>query len=71
MSVRDARQVLSKLLNIDPNAVAVVNGRTVDDDATINQDVTMLSFVKPASIISFSSSLPTKENLGAGNSAGP
>jgi len=51
MRLRDAREVLSRLMNIDPSAVAVVNGTPIVDDQTvIGDDVHVLHFVKPSSI---------------------
>lgn len=50
MTVRDARRVLEKLVNIDPTAVAVINGQPVDETQRISENVTMLAFVKPSSL---------------------
>ena len=50
MRVHDARQTLAGLLNVDPQAVAVINGQVVAEDETIANDVAMLSFVKPSAI---------------------
>jgi hypothetical protein len=51
MRIRQARQVLQRLLNIDPSAVAVINGTPItDEDQIIGADVAMLHFVKPSSI---------------------
>lgn len=50
LSVRQARESLTRLMNIDETAVAVINGSPVEEDTMINEDVTLLSFVKPASI---------------------
>lgn len=51
MQIREAREVLRRLLNIDPSAVAVVNGTPiVDEDQVIDERVAMLHFVKPSSI---------------------
>ena len=50
MLVREARQILQNLINIDPGAVPVINGTPVTEDQTISGNVTMLSFVKPSSI---------------------
>jgi hypothetical protein len=50
MTVRDARRTLQKLLNIDPTAVAVINGSPVDENQQISSAVTMLSFVKPSAM---------------------
>jgi hypothetical protein len=51
MRIRDARQVLGRLLNIDGSAVCVINGNPmVDEDAVIGEDVQVLHFVKPSSI---------------------
>jgi hypothetical protein len=50
LTVGQARESLTRLMNIDETAVAVVNGAPVEDDTMIDQRVTLLSFVKPASI---------------------
>ena len=50
LRVRDARQTLTQLLNIDPQAVAVINGRIVGEDEVIGADVSLLSFVKPSAV---------------------
>ena len=50
LRVRDARQTLARLLNIDPQAVAVINGRVVAEDEVIGDEVTLLSFVKPSAV---------------------
>lgn len=51
MRVREARQVLQRLLNIDPSAVAVINGTPVmDPEQIIGDDVRMIHFVKPSSV---------------------
>lgn len=50
LSVRQARESLTRLMNIDETAVAVINGAPVEEDTMIDQRVTLLSFVKPASI---------------------
>lgn len=50
LRIRDARQTLSNLMNIDPQAVAVIDGRIVDEDTVIRDDVSMLSFVKPSAV---------------------
>jgi hypothetical protein len=50
MSVGAARRVLAPLINIDPAAVAVINGQIVDDDTVLEGDLGMLSFVKPSSL---------------------
>jgi hypothetical protein len=50
MTVRDARQALQRLINIDPAAVAVINGAPVDENEHIVAGVTMLSFVKPSAM---------------------
>ena len=42
--------MLAPLINIDATAVAVINGRTVDEETTVNGQVGMLSFVKPSSL---------------------
>ena len=50
MSIRQARESLSRLMNIDESAVAVINGAPVEEDTMIDQQVSLVSFVKPASI---------------------
>ena len=50
MSVAAARRILGPLINIDDEAVAVVNGTPVEEDTIISEQITMLSFVKPSSI---------------------
>jgi hypothetical protein len=50
MTVGDARRALQRLINIDPGAVAVINGAPVDENQRITADVTMLSFVKPSAM---------------------
>jgi len=50
MLIRDARQVLQHLINIDDSAVAVINATPVDEDQRIAEGVTMLSFVKPSAM---------------------
>ena len=50
LRVREARQTLAGLLNIDPQAVAVVNGQIVDENTVISDAVKMLSFVKPSAV---------------------
>jgi hypothetical protein len=50
MPLGDARVILNQLLNIDPEAVAVINGQIVADDHIIGEDVELLNFVKKSSI---------------------
>jgi hypothetical protein len=50
MSVRQARRVLAPLINIDATAVAVINGRAVDEETMLDGQIGMLSFVKPSSL---------------------
>jgi hypothetical protein len=50
LHIRDARQTLARLLNIDPASVPVINGRVVDEDTIIGEDIAMLSFVKPSAL---------------------
>jgi hypothetical protein len=50
LTVRAARRLLASHLNIDPAAVAVINGQTVDDDTVLSTEQGMLSFVKPSSL---------------------
>jgi hypothetical protein len=47
MSVRDARSELQDRMNIDPDAVAVIDGVEVDEDAVL-QERQVLNFVKRA-----------------------
>jgi hypothetical protein len=47
MKVKQARKELANKMNIDPTAVAVVDGVEVDDD-TILTEGNCLTFVKPA-----------------------
>lgn len=50
LRVHEARETLISLMNIDPEAVAVIDGEVVDEDTVIHADVTMLSFVKPSAV---------------------
>lgn len=50
MTVREARQALQRLINIDESAIAVINGAPVDENLRIAANVTMLSFVKPSAM---------------------
>ena len=50
MTVRAARRVLGPMINIDPSAVAVINGQIVDEDTMLEGSLGMLSFVKPSSL---------------------
>lgn len=50
MTIRDARQALQRLINIDPSAVAVIAGAPVDENLQIPAGVSMLSFVKPSAM---------------------
>lgn len=50
LRVREVRETLGPLLNIDPQAVAVVNGQLVDEETVIGDDVALLSFVKPSAV---------------------
>ena len=52
MTVAQARRTLAPLINIDPDAVAVINGYEVEDEATrtITSQDQLLSFVKRTSI---------------------
>jgi hypothetical protein len=51
MRLADVRQTLTRLMNIDPAAVVVVNGQVVtDENTTIAEDVRVIAFVKPSSI---------------------
>jgi hypothetical protein len=50
LTVGEARSTLAPLLNIDPEAVAVIDGHVVDEDRVIGEDVRALAFVKPSSV---------------------
>jgi len=50
LRVREVRQTLGPLLNIDPQAVAVINGQVVDEEAVVKDEVALLSFVKPSAV---------------------
>ena len=50
LTVGEARQTLRGLLNIDPQAAAVIGGRIVEEDTVIRPDTGMLSFVKPSAV---------------------
>lgn len=52
MTVAEARRTLAGLLNIDPEAIAVLNGRPVRDEEsrTITEAEQLLSFVKRSSL---------------------
>ena len=50
LSVGEARRTLGHLLNIDPEAVAVIGGQIVGDDHIIASDTAMLTFVKKSSV---------------------
>jgi hypothetical protein len=50
LRVQEIRQTLTPLLNIDPQAVAVINGRVVAETTVVSEDVALLSFVKPSAI---------------------
>lgn len=50
MSVRDARHLLTPLIQIDAEAVPVINGHPVEEDTMITEEINMLAFVKPASM---------------------
>ena len=50
LPIREARRTLTPLLNIDPQAVAVINGQIVSEDHVIGPEVSLLSFVKPSAI---------------------
>jgi hypothetical protein len=50
MTVGDARRTLQRLINIAPNALAVINGAPVDEEHQITEDVSMISFVKPSAM---------------------
>jgi hypothetical protein len=50
LRVGEARQTLTRLLNVDPQAVAVINGQVVGEDHVIGDDVALLTFVKPSAI---------------------
>lgn len=50
LRVREARQTLTHLMNIDPQAAAVIDGQIVDEETVIREDIAMLSFVKPSAV---------------------
>jgi hypothetical protein len=50
MTVGEARQALSRLINIDPAAIAVIHGAPVPDEMRIARGVSMLAFVKPSAM---------------------
>ena len=50
MRLGDARPILNQLLNIDPEAVAVVSGQILTDDHVIGEEIELLNFVKKSSI---------------------
>ena len=50
MTVGEARTMLAQLLNIDPNAVAVINGQIVDDEQVIGPEVGALNFMKESMV---------------------
>lgn len=51
LTVAEARRTLSHLLNIDPEAVAVIAGQIItDENQIISGDTAMLSFVKKSSV---------------------
>jgi hypothetical protein len=50
LSVREAREHLTRIMSISPDAVAVIGGRPVDEDQRIDESVSLLSFVKPSSL---------------------
>ncbi len=50
MRLGDARPILNQLLNIDPEAVAVINGQIVDDEFHIGENVELINFVKQSSV---------------------
>lgn len=50
MTVGEARQALSRLINIDPAAIAVIRGAPVPDEMRIAPGVSMLAFVKPSAM---------------------
>jgi hypothetical protein len=51
MTVGEARRVLQDLLNIQPRAIALVDGQPVDDDRTLDDEVTLLAFVRAQGVI--------------------
>ena len=53
-------------MNIDPQAVAVIDGQIVDEDTVIRDDVSMLSFVKPSAVkgaLGDTGEVPPKNNV--------
>lgn len=50
MKVKEARAALTPLLNVDPQAVAVINGQLVSEEQVIGDEVKLLSFVKRSAV---------------------
>lgn len=50
ITVGEARRMLSPLLNLDPKAVAVINGKIVGDDQTIGPEVAAINFMKESMV---------------------
>jgi len=50
LRIREARQVLRGLIHLDDSAVPVINGRPADPNQRIDENVTMLAFVKPSAL---------------------
>lgn len=50
LRIREARQVLNGMIHIDESAIPVINGRPVDPEQRIDENVTMLAFVKPSAM---------------------
>lgn len=50
LTVREARALLTPLQNVDPQAIAVINGEEVSEDTVIDLDAECLTFVKQAAV---------------------
>ena len=50
ITVGEARRMLGPLLNLDPKAVAVINGKIVGDDQTIGTEVAAINFMKESMV---------------------
>lgn len=50
ITVGEARRMLAPLLNVDPKAVAVIQGAIVGDDHVIGPDVAAINFMKESMV---------------------
>lgn len=50
LKVKEARAILKKLIKVDDQAIAVINGENVSEEEVISADTTLLSFVKPSAL---------------------